>query len=424
MSLKFASKKNALIWIFATFLLSIYFIAIYKLHFEINNFDKWSEYTVVHSIYRSIDEGIFFEGGYMVFIGKKGIKKLNKWDFENDKKDYQIYNRQYGLQYKIYSLFAPNCKENFIIYFYIIKYLTALAFAITMMGFIYAVKREFGQITAIVLYFCLFLSPAIVYYASNLYWVVFTFFLPFTFAWLFYDKLRDNRIYIFYIVISILIIMKSLCGFEFITNIILSASIPIIYYEVKNKTKFTRIVKKIFFTVSCGIIGFFIALFITIHQGYIYYGSFSKAITPIINKALMRTIGDQVADKLVKFSLQNDLITYKKYLDKPVFFNISNSCFLLFGTIILCFFSCFLLRQGKIKSMHSEEIKKCSALIIATFISYIASFSWFFIAFGHARYHILQCLVLFYLPLILMFYIAIPLLIKESLNIASTKKSN
>ncbi|MDV7394800.1 hypothetical protein RZS08_25670, partial [Arthrospira platensis SPKY1] len=61
--------------------MSVLFLIRYKFEWKISTFDEWSEYLVVNSIYKSIDRGIFFEGGYMTEVGRPGIEKLHRRDF-------------------------------------------------------------------------------------------------------------------------------------------------------------------------------------------------------------------------------------------------------------------------------------------------------------------------------------------------------
>ncbi|MDF2946602.1 MAG: hypothetical protein K0S51_1281 [Bacillales bacterium] len=306
--------------------------------------------------------------------------------------DGRLYISAYGIQGKIFSLFALG--DNFDVYFKVLKYTVGFMFAATLSLFLQSIKREFGKITFFVTLIGIITSPWLILFSLNLYWVIFLSFLPFVITWRYYNEIKF-RYYCFFIVF--LFFIKSLCGYEYITNISLSCLIPIIYYELNKETHFKEILKKCAITFVSTIFGFILALGLHLVQGYNHFGSLQEAIKVISQRGTARSFGDTLGKEISFF---NDFITLLKYFKLPASFTAVSqfTLFVVFMLIIIYFFIN--------KSKFVKESKLVN-LVIVCFISLIATFSWVVIAQGHMRYHLHINSIIFYIPFNLMLFVTI-----------------
>lgn len=406
--------KKCFFLLILSVIMSVLFFIRYKFEWKISTFDEWSEYLVANSIYKSIDRGIFFEGGYMAEVGRPGIEKLHRKDFNAE--TYSVYDRQFGLQYKMFSIFAPSDKNLFLRYYYLLKIVTVFMLACVLNILVYAVKKEFGFVSAVTLFLLLIASDSIVFYSFNLYWVAYTLFLPFAMAWLLLPNIIERNRYLpFYALIAFLVMIKALCGLEFITNVAASPIIPLIYYELKRNTAVSVLFKKMAGIAVSGMIGVAIAVMITLVQGFFYFGSFSKAIEPIVKKILIRTLGDAGSNELVvQFDIYDTVRTFVMFLKKAMFFDhIPIFIILAAGVLFLIMCRSVLKAMRKPRGINDTvPARTIYALSMAVLASFAVSFSWFAVAFGHTRYHDLHCTILMFLPLFCMLFASVPFVLK------------
>lgn len=96
------------------------------------------------------------------------------------------------------------------------------------------------------------LSPWLVLFARNLYWLVPLTLAPAWLGWLFYDKFQE-RIAWFYVILCGLFTLKFLAGYEFITTITISALCPILWCELSKKTRWRQIIKRLAYGIAAAV---------------------------------------------------------------------------------------------------------------------------------------------------------------------------
>ncbi|HNY11069.1 MAG TPA: hypothetical protein PKK26_05705, partial [Candidatus Wallbacteria bacterium] len=265
----------------------------------IRTFDVCSDKMVKNSVYLAVDRGIFHKGGFMIVYDREDL----------------VYTPQFALQYKIIAAAAPSDKKNLSGYFHLCETASAALLAILFSIFIVKTQREFGRLVSISAFVLLLFSPWPAALATNLYWAAFTIFAPFVFSWCCYEESsKSGRASIFYSVICALVAMKSLCGYEYLTNITLGATVPVLYYELKNNSGIKSAFSKMAKTFVSGCAGFFIAFSLHLWQGVNYFGSLKAAVLAATNSAAARTVGDVYGNY---FSLADDASIFIKYLFQP-----------------------------------------------------------------------------------------------------------
>lgn len=130
------------------------------------------------------------------------------------------YKSQYGLQGKVFRHLARFMEyENVYDNLYLIcSLLTGLVFVIIVV----LIYRKYNALMAGIFYITFWLSPWVVSFARNLYWVEFTWFIPMAVGLFCAWKVnsRKNRI-LCYLLTFVSILAKCLCGYEYISVIMM-----------------------------------------------------------------------------------------------------------------------------------------------------------------------------------------------------------
>ena len=106
----------------------------------------------------------------------------------NTSGNFESYNSSYGLQVKIFYFLYSNGFENISTYHYISSILMALI--VTLMSVV--VKRDFSIKSSILFSSIFILSPWIVVFAKNLFWLPFTWYMPIFFSMYFAPYIFEN----------------------------------------------------------------------------------------------------------------------------------------------------------------------------------------------------------------------------------------
>lgn len=382
------------------------------------NHQKDSEALVVGKIISSKYENIFndksmgkytedIKGNYEMYY--HGIKPNS---------DFISYYSSFGLQGYIYSgldkLFTV-----FNIASYgklsIMHFLTALGMSLSFAIFILLVKKEFGFFPAIVLLIMITYSQWLIVFAKNLYWIFFLNILPFVIVWwLLKNNERNQFSPKIYYLIFLLILIKSLCGFEYLSTIFISIGIPLIYFSILNNWSLADFIRRSIFFYISAFLGFFTSIFIYIIQKYFIFGSLSYVFEILRFIILKRTYGNsEEMPEILKKSLESDIgevilkYWYGEAFDlKSIFgqFTVINfdELIIFFVIITICYILSFWTSISKF-----GNYKKQSALFIATWVSILAPLSWYILAKGHSYIHITMNHVLWYIPFLPLVFITI-----------------
>lgn len=211
------------------------------------------------------------------------------------------YTSQFGLQGILYSILYIKLGLSLNTLHFITAILTALVLTIISYQFSKIVSVGFGVCFFVV---CL-LSPWITNFARNLYWVPFTWFLPTVISnlLLLIKGSQKNKL-IVYSCFTVAIIVKSLCGYEYLSSVILFAIAPFVFLFItsnnKNNIEYFKIA---FILCMLSLFGFIIAVLIhtvlrsdNLVDGIIYlikydverrcYGSSDNFEDPLLKKSL------------------------------------------------------------------------------------------------------------------------------------------
>ena len=200
------------------------------------------------------------------------------------------YASQYGLQARIITALAPKDSTKLPVYFKKVNVALAVAMAALMALVALRVRKLFGFVAAAVFATLVAFSPWIVGYAQNMYWIEPLMFAPFAFAFLGYSYCKSSKkMWLFYLGETILLFLKLLGGYEYISTIAISVLVPIIFFElVNNKQKIIKLWKHAVMTcivVVVAFVGAYATNFMALSD---YYHSSDTALKMINERASER----------------------------------------------------------------------------------------------------------------------------------------
>lgn len=353
------------------------------------------------------------------------------------------YASQYGLQARIITALAPNDSAKLPVYFKKVNVVLSAAMAALMALVALRVRKLFGFVTAAVFATLVAFSPWVVGYAQNMYWIGPLMFAPFAFAFLSYSYCKSSKkMWLFYLGETILLFLKLLGGYEYISTIAISVFVPIIFFElVNNKQKVIKLWKHAVMTcvvVVVAFVGAYATNFMALSD---YYHSSDTALKMINERASerglsgvrkMRThaVGNlkMLLPESYKFvnrfinmdELAEDRGSTYQYLAinagnyvllpalslplsiKGVFGEIVQSIlvWVLVGYLVLFY----------LKRRHSS-FKYYRSFLWSLHISLAGALSWLILMPGHALPHAHINGIVFYMPLLLFVYMVVGLYI-------------
>ena len=200
------------------------------------------------------------------------------------------YASQYGLQARIITALASKDSAKLPSYFKKVNVVLSAVMAAIMALVALRVRKLFGFVVAAVFATLVAFSPWIVGYAQNMYWIEPLMFAPFAFAFLSYSYCKSSKkMWLFYLGETILLFLKLLSGYEYISTIAISVFVPIIFFElVNNKQKVIKLWKHAVMTgvvVVVAFVGAYVTNFMALAD---YYHSSDTALKMINERASER----------------------------------------------------------------------------------------------------------------------------------------
>jgi hypothetical protein len=165
---------------------------------------------------------------------------------------YRPYLSQYGLQGRLWSAvhYATGASASALI---AINALLVAGMIATL--WIY-VRRLFGDLPAALFVAVSALSPWQVAFAQSLYWVIWTWMLPTVVGFaLGRAGLHDARgLTVLSVTLFLATVLKLLCGYEYVTTVLLAATVPIVYYGVADRVGLGRLFGRLVVMVIVGVL--------------------------------------------------------------------------------------------------------------------------------------------------------------------------
>ena len=157
-------------------------------------------------------------------------KWLAAFEAQDRRAEYRSYVSQYGLQGRLWSAIHHGFGAGFGTLLAINALLVALALA----ALVEYVRRLLGAVPAVLFAAAAILAPWVVAFAQSLYWVMWTWLLPMIAAFAFGRRgLADGRgLAALLAALFATALLKLLCGYEYVTTVLVAASVPVVWYGV------------------------------------------------------------------------------------------------------------------------------------------------------------------------------------------------
>ena len=373
------------------------------------SFQKDSEHLVVSEI---------INDKYNLINNKYGLSRVtdsnNNWEIINysgdnieiikselDKIHVEPYVSQVGIQGHVISFLYNTLNFNI----NVIKFILVSLLAIVLLYICKYISIKFNKKLSFIYFIVFLLSPWICAFARNLYWVEFTWFLPMLLGLILSTNYSKKKIIIPLIFISIFI--KCLCGYEYITVIMLSMIMFMVYDLIFDKNNKKEIFKTIFLVGITALLGFMCAFLI--HSHLRGNGNLMLGIKNIYEQDVLRrtlNLGNNSAFSGIYLeSIQaSPITTLKKYFvfSTNIITGINGSLFrlLFISSIMILLFNFIIKRKNSVKEF------------VLYLFSFVTCISWFIFSSPHSYIHTHINYVLWYFGFIqLMLYIIINFII-------------
>lgn len=306
------------------------------------------------------------------------LEKLQseEWEIKN-------YTQQFGLQGNIFSFISNDMGIKNITILYLINICLMSSVIVFILNWI---EGEFGKISMYLSSIVFLIFPRIIMIERNLYWIFWTYYLPFISS-IYIMKYKKNNGLKYLILLSFTtVLLRSLMGYEFISTILINMEIPIMYYCLKRKES----IKSLFFKCTIagvgGLLGFFVAILLHLKRLEELIGNKKEAFELFLEPIRYRThflSNDNIGIKMGSEYLQQSLDAGKvevllKYLLDP--------------TIIIILFLLIISFYFDICKRKNIEV------IISIILSFIGVLSWLILASGHSYVHTFINTVLWVIP--------------------------
>lgn len=271
-------------------------------------------------------------------------------------------------------------------------------------------------------------APNLIMYGKNLYWCAWTLFFPtIVMIVLIESKWFQNAKYKL-ILLSVFavfgITIKCLFYFEFISVVMVSMMIPVIYYLFAISSNKYSLKKKLtyFVVVSLSaVIGFLIVIIVKYLLLYSFYGNASEALNTLFGNLQDRLLGNTNADSnaIVESANASFFVVLKTMLQKPFVGIKSVLSITQLGLILSALVSTICL--FKLNKQFNILSKAEKSWIVCNWISIIAPVSWFVMAKPHTYIHNHHCSIAWFILFDILALSIVFMLINKTIQLLKEK---
>ena len=334
------------------------------------------------------------------------------------------YKSQYGLQGRIFRHLARQMEYDTVIEK--LHLLCAVLSAAVFMVIVFLLQKKYGTMLAGSFYVTFLLSPWIVNFARNLYWVEFTWFLPMAVGLFCSIQLESRRARIIsYAAAYLTVLFKCLCGYEYISTIMMGMILFLLVDWIvtvvrRDRRQVFLIFRTIVLLGIAALAGFMTA--ILMHAALRGDGSMAAGIQAIWREdVLHRTMGGKLSDfgpeewNSLQASVWEVFCTYFHF-DTQIITGLDGYLFPLLAIAPIVLF----VWNGRKYwlSENREQIEVLQRDIALYVVSFCTSISWFILAKSHSQMHTHMNYVLWYFGFV---QICIYMIVKQAGGVGKNK---
>ena len=361
------------------------------------NGDSFQITDVDYYKYKDSDIVIYLNSGHELTSAKNGsLDDAVFYDSNNNqlaRSRITAYKSQYGFQGKFFRYIARFMEDDQAIA--TLNLICSIATALVFVMIVYLISLKYNRILAGCFLITFWLSPWIVNFARNLYWVEFTWFIPMAIGLFCAWKINSRKCRIAsYILTLITITGKCLCGYEYI-SVVMMGLIAFLLVDLvlafisKDRHQSVLLLRTSVIIGIMALIGFAIA--ICIHAPLRGNGNLIAGIKDIIEQDVMRRTNGSDLNNFDAASWPSlnasvwEVFCMYFHFSTEVIMGISGNLFPAICIIPLCIFG------------YEYKMKKLNVELLSMYIVFfLTSISWFCLAKAHSYIHTHMNYVLWY----------------------------
>tara|TARA_B100000575_G_scaffold46581_1_gene33722 strand:- start:7738 stop:9204 length:1467 start_codon:yes stop_codon:yes gene_type:complete len=165
------------------------------------------------------------------------------------------YKSNYGLQLKIFDLFNGNLV--------LIQSLSSLLLSIVLALIFIQMQTIHSYKFSLIFILVIIISPWITPIARNVYFFIFSYFIPFLITLYFSDKIERSprKLVIMLLLLYSIFLFKSLLGYDYVSVITLFSMVPLVHYYLKNNLSKLKLMRYLVLISFISIMSFTTAIF-------------------------------------------------------------------------------------------------------------------------------------------------------------------
>ena len=359
----------------------------YKSSFFIQS-DGFSERLIIQSLERYVAVGDTDVGGFMIAFEEAvhiaAVQAILGPEVERKVYPYiSNFNGQYAAATALVDLFGLKAAQAY----YAMRALAALSMIGTLALVAMVVRRDFGATVAVVVLLPFVLSGLFLFRSMSAYWMLFLNFLPMAVVMTLYPYARAKRHFFLLLVLVLLIVfVKSLVGYEYLSCVTLSAMAPLLYYELGGTeykaAKRSIIVSRLLALGAVCVIGFLLAIGLHVIKLAAYFGSLADGLASIKMIASYTALQDESGIRGGAPTLTEALIAWLKTF---LIYNAHITVMFFVVAVWIALSAAVAPQHGTLRTSLRRYFS--SPLFYTTLFSIAATLSWSFVMVKHGVVH-------------------------------------
>jgi hypothetical protein len=332
------------------------------------------------------------------------------------------YRTQFGLQGVVFSAVMLATGLDPIPFAYLAAQASSLLTAAVLAAFFVSIASDMGRMTAHVGVFLTALSPILLEFAPSLYWCSFLLFAPFVCVWILYPRTRALKGRLTLAAVALLLVaLKCLCGYEYVTTVGLSPVAAVAFHLVRSGEFRARHWLELIVWSASGCGGFILALGVHVLQLVCLFGPSEPNL--ILQRAKFRVYaGDARAEAPMNFE-RNLLRRLPDNIEYPL------NCFLHYfqlraitwpggasGVPLYAVTALALLFAAWATVQRRRLSPEVLALSWSLALSLLTSLSWQMAAVNHMSVHFHLNQVVYWIPFLLLASVSVGFLVQQALT--------
>lgn len=344
---------------------------------------------------------------------------------------FKLYTGQFGLQGDIYAFVDSAMRALYVgaqDRLFVLHALTSLALASVLALLLVLFYREYGLFASVAGALIIVFSPWMTNFARNLYWVPFTWFVPLVLAWWFYVFRRPvtgRRLLLVQLAFFVALVLRMLCGFEYITNIAGGMLVVVVFGLLKYGANLKKLIIQTAIPALTSIAALVTALFLHLSLYALMYGSYGNALRGFLGRVAYRSHGGDgdYSDELQRSLDASVLDVFELYwrgitngtriLAAESVFELNAESIVIPALAIVAISGVVFAFVGKNRS--GQDRREHYSHIALLVMAFVASISWLVVGKGHSYIHTHMNYVLWHLPFLLILVPVSVHLVEEAL---------